>query len=51
MSEISIYDPAMLVWVDEKGCDQRNNMRKYGYSVWGIPLASFPGLAHLSIAV
>ena len=30
MSEISIYDPAMLVWVDETGCDQCNSMRKFG---------------------
>lgn len=37
MSEISIYDPAMLVWVDETGCDRRNSMRKFGYSVRGIP--------------
>ena len=37
MSEISIYDPAMLVWVDETGCDRQNSMRKFGYSVRGIP--------------
>ena len=36
MAEISIYDPAMLVWIDETGCDQRNTKRRYGYSVRGI---------------
>ena len=36
-SEISIYEPEMFLWVDETGCDLRNSMRKYGYSVRGIP--------------
>jgi len=31
------YDPAMLVWVDETRCDRQNSMRKFGYSVRGIP--------------
>lgn len=31
------YDPAMFVWIDETGCDKRNNMRRSGYSVRGIP--------------
>ena len=37
MAEISLYDPAMLVWIDESGCDRRDSMRKYGYSLRGIP--------------
>ena len=37
MAEISIYDPAMFVWIDETGCDRRNSKRRYGYSVRGIP--------------
>ena len=37
MAEISIYDPAMSVWIDETGCDRRNSKRRYGYSVRGIP--------------
>ena len=37
MAEISMYDPAMFLWIDETGCDRRNSMRKYGYSVRGIP--------------
>lgn len=38
IAEISIFDPNMLVWVDESGCDRRNTVRKYGYSIRGIPL-------------
>ena len=30
----------MLVWVDESGCDRRNTIRKYGYSIRGIPLCN-----------
>jgi len=37
MSEISIYDPSMFVWIDESGCDRRNSTRKFGYSIRGIP--------------
>lgn len=37
MSEIAIYDPAMFLWIDETGCDRRNSMRKYGYSLKGVP--------------
>ena len=36
MAEISIYNAAMFVWIDETGCDRRNSMRRYGYSVRGI---------------
>ena len=38
MSEVSIYDPTMLVWIDESGCDRRNSTRQYAYSVRGMPL-------------
>jgi transposase len=38
MAHVSIYDPSMLVWLDESGCDKRNTVRKYGYSIRGIPL-------------
>ena len=24
MAEVSVYEPAMLVWIDESGCDKRN---------------------------
>ena len=39
MSEISVYDPAMLVWLDESGFNRRDATRKYGYSVRGRPLS------------
>ena len=38
MAEISVYDPVMLVWIDETGCDRCDATRKYGYSVRGIPI-------------
>lgn len=39
MAEVSVYDPMMLVWLDETGCDRRNTIRKYGYSIRGLPLS------------
>ena len=38
MADISIYDPSMFIWMDETGCDKRNTIRKYGYSVRGRPV-------------
>ena len=38
MAQVSMYDPSMLVWLDESGCDKRNTVRKHGYSIRGIPL-------------
>lgn len=38
MSEISVYDPSMLLWLDESSNDRRHTIRKYGYSIRGIPL-------------
>jgi len=40
VSDISIYNPEMLVFLDETGADCRNAMRKYGYSLRGMPLVS-----------
>ena len=37
MAEVSVYDPAMLLWIDESGCDRRDGIRKFGYSMRGIP--------------
>ena len=37
MADISIYDPAMIIWIDESGCDGRINMRKFAYTLRGIP--------------
>ena len=39
MAKISTYDPDMLIWLDESGCDKRCTVRKYGYSVRGHPLS------------
>ena len=36
MAEVSMYDPSMLLWIDESGCDQRNCKRKRGYGVQGM---------------
>ena len=36
MAEISAYDPAMLVWLDETGSDKRNAVREYGYALRGM---------------
>ena len=37
MAEISMYDPEMLVWIDETGSAIRNSSRQYGYSLRGMP--------------
>lgn len=39
MADISIFDPSMLVWLDESGCDRRNTIRRYGYSIRAMPLS------------
>lgn len=38
MADISVYDPSMLIWIDETGCDRRHSMRKWDYSL------SHPGI-------
>ena len=30
------YNPSMLLWIDESGCDRRNCMRKHGHSLRGM---------------
>ena len=37
MAEISAYDPEMIIWIDEYGCDRRNSMRKFAYTIRGLP--------------
>ena len=32
MSEISVYDPDMLIWIDETGSTRSNSIHSYGYS-------------------
>lgn len=36
MAEISLFDPAMIVWVDESGFNHRNTISAYGYSLRGM---------------
>ena len=36
MAEVTAYDPRMLVWIDESGCDRRNCIRKWAYSIRGM---------------
>ena len=36
MADISAYNPEMLIWIDESGCNRRNAIRLFGYSVRGI---------------
>ena len=36
MSDVTIYDPSMLLWIDESGCDKRNSLRKRAYSMKGM---------------
>ena len=38
VSEVSIYSPEMLVFIDETGTDRRSLVRKHGYSMRGKPL-------------
>ena len=33
--DVASYEPEMLVFLDETGCDRRNSLRKYGYSLRG----------------
>ena len=35
IADMSFYKKEMLVWVDESGCDKRNLLRKFGYSLRG----------------
>lgn len=36
-SEVSVYSTDMFIFIDETGSDARNKLRKYGYSIRGIP--------------
>ena len=44
-AEIAIYDPSMLVFVDESGTDQRNAIRHFGYALRGYSPRSFKFLS------
>ena len=36
MAEVAVYDPSVLIWVDESGCDRRQCLRKQAYSIRGM---------------
>ena len=38
--DVSIYEPEMLIFLDETGSDRRNTIRRHGYSLQGKPLVS-----------
>ncbi len=40
VSDVSIYDPETLVFLDETGSDRRTCIRRYGYSLRGKPLVT-----------
>ena len=35
IAQCEMYDPDMMVFVDETGCDRRSSMRKFGYALKG----------------
>ena len=37
---MSVYDPNMLIFLDETGCDRRNVLRRRAYSFRGKPAVS-----------
>ena len=37
MADVSVFNPDMLIWIDETGSDRRNSIRRYGYSLRGTP--------------
>ena len=40
MAEISMFNPEMIIWVDETGSAQRNSVRSYGYNLKGMRAVS-----------
>jgi transposase len=36
-ADVSLYKPEMLIFIDESGSDNRDTLRKYGYSIRGKP--------------
>ena len=39
--DISAYNPETLIFLDETGADRRNYLRKFGYSVRGLPIKQY----------
>ena len=40
MAEISMFNPEMIIWIDETGSARRNSVRSYGYSLKGMRAVS-----------
>ena len=40
VTEMSIYDPDMLIFLDETGCERRNILRRHAHSYRGKPTVS-----------
>ena len=40
VSDVSMYSPEMIIFMDETGSDRCNSIRRYGYSLRGKPLVS-----------
>ena len=40
VSDVSVYAPEMLIFLDETGSDRHDCIRRYGYSLRGRPLVS-----------
>ena len=38
--DVSLYDPEMLIFIDETGADRRNLLQRRGYSIRGQPAKS-----------
>ncbi len=36
--DISLYKPEMFIFLDETGTDQRDTVRRFGYSIRGVPM-------------
>lgn len=45
-AEVSVYKSSMLVFLDETGCNQKDAIRKFGYSLCGYPAKSVRLLAN-----
>ena len=41
INDISVYKPEMLIFLDETGADQRNAVRRYGYSIRGARIENY----------
>jgi len=35
MAEVQLYKREQFVWIDESGCDRRDNVHKFGYAMRG----------------